>query len=233
MRRGATLVAVALGFGVAGTAPACSLIYKLDGFDSSGAGGADAGHAHASSGTGARPPADAAHETDVSDALEPDAPPDVEVDAGFCVGQTDGTTCAAPMDGCHGSSTCKGGACMPGPTLPESTNWDPSNPQARCCGGFPMVANKDDNCNVCGITCNTSLGQKCMQQGGNPPRFQCTFCQANSECWSGCCASSLGPPGVCADSDCQGNCPSPNICPPGAMCEHHFNSDNKSNVCVY
>jgi hypothetical protein len=95
-----------------------------------------------------------------------------------------------------------------------------------------MVANTDNDCNVCGIKCNTSKGQSCMQQGPAPPRFQCANCQANTECWSGCCAIALSPP-VCADSDCNGNCPTPNICPGGAHCEHHVNADQKSNVCVY
>jgi hypothetical protein len=229
-------MAVALGLGAAGATPACSFLFSVDGFDSrgGGGGGADAGHAHASSGSlTTPPPTDAAYETDVSDALETDAPPDVDVDAGFCVGKPDGTTCAAPPDLCHAPSTCQGGACMAGPALPETTNWDPSDPQARCCGGVQGRAISNDNCNVCGIKCNTGAGQNCIQQGGAPPRFQCSYCVADSECWSNCCASVPGQPNVCADSDCSGNCPTNNICPAGAMCEHNTYANNKSNVCIY
>lgn len=144
----------------------------------------------------------------------------------------DGTTCAAAKDGCHDVDTCVMGACTPGATFPESHNWDPNNTLARCCGGSPVLTNTNENCNVCGVKCNTGKGQNCEAQGANPTVYQCAHCAANSECWSGCCTISLVP-NVCADSDCSGNCPSPSICPAGSTCQKYLPADGKNNVCTY
>jgi hypothetical protein len=186
-----------------GTSSSCSLIYSLDGFDqrTPGTGG----------GTDAGADADAAATEDDGGA---EAPSDAEM--GPCTDMPDGTTCPA-RDACH-AWACKADACAQGKALPDGTAFD-SSKHTACCGGAVVSLTTDQNCNVCGLTCNSPL--TCQPQGTNPTVYQCVGCQTYGApyCWTSnkCCVDMLNPKGVCAaSSDCNGSCTS--ACPNGSKC---------------
>jgi hypothetical protein len=216
-----------LALGVAiGLVSSCSLIYRLDGFDQSGTGGAAAGAGGDAAGTpdaGDDAPAEA-------DAGSADAP--AEGDAGPCDGKADGTVCSPAKDVCHAASTCSGGACVAGNALPDGTAFDASNHTA-CCGGAVTSLTTSQNCNVCGISCPSPL--KCEAQGQNPTIYQCVGCMiyGTSGCLEkNCCVTTLVADGVCAASDCNGGCVS--NCPNGSHCvNENFAGSGKDDYCSY
>lgn len=125
---------------------------------------------------------------------------------------------------CNGS-----GACADTRACPQGFNWEAGVDIARCCGGLPVLTSTNANCGVCGVQCRTAgvtKAQNCQLLGGH---YQCVDCNANSECWSGCCAIDTTPY-HCSESNCntgacvQGLCPSPSHCVQGT---------NEPNYCSY
>ncbi|HWL84539.1 MAG TPA: hypothetical protein VNO21_01985 [Polyangiaceae bacterium] len=108
---------------------------------------------------------------------------------------------------------------------PESHQWDPSDPLARCCGGSPVLTNTNTNCGVCGIGCNEANGESCQEFNGH---WFCRGCVVNTGCWSGCCATSYSPPS-CSPADCNGHCRDM-ICPTGSHC---VDGSDTSDYCAY
>jgi hypothetical protein len=74
---------------------------------------------------------------------------------------------------------------------------------ARCCAGLAVETTSDSNCGVCGITCNTGLGQSCGLIDGH---YLCLNCAADGDCWSGCCAGTVSPLHCAADDCSTGAC---------------------------
>ncbi len=143
------------------------------------------------------------------------APPACGGDAGACepaAELADKTPCGKAPDACHDPPECKKGVCGVATVLPESTNWNTTDPNARCCGGAPVETTSDTNCGVCGWACGS--GQTCMAIDDH---YLCTGCTANTDCASGCC--SLSPtPSHCSPSNCAGACQSPDVCTGGSSC---------------
>jgi len=126
----------------------------------------------------------------------------------------DGTPCAFAKDGCHSTPVCAKGVCGASSTLPDSTEWEAGNDNARCCGGEPVMTTTVDNCGVCGIKCGK--GQSCTDV--NDDHYFCTPCSVDSDCWSSCCSDTLTPDGHCSPSDCTlGTCQA-KVCPDGSQC---------------
>lgn len=166
---------------------------------------------------------------------------DVAPDVDPCATLADGAPCgqAGP---CTLKPTCVGGRCTPSPReagvfcsyggkcmcnycngegacsdqrpCPEAFNWDASDPLARCCAGQQVLTNNNQNCGVCGITCDAVHGESCGLLDKN---YQCNMCNSNTYCWSGCCAVTTTPH-HCSESDCnngncvEGLCPAPSHC---------------------
>lgn len=194
------LILIALPAAALGAA--CSVVFGLDGYDTS-AGGSGGGHG-LDAGHDAAPDvgADAASDA-LADAAEEEAGPP----PGPCDGKPDGTPCPGAVP-CH-AFACKQGACADKGLLPDGTQYDPSNDFARCCGGSAVHTDKDDqNCGVCGIHCVN--GQHCKQQNPavDPRAVFCTGCVPNGPCAGGlCCVTSVNAAeGVCAPTDCAGHC---------------------------
>jgi hypothetical protein len=124
-----------------------------------------------------------------------------------------GTKCGNAPDGCHDAPTCSGGSCGGAVEKPDGTNWAASDATAICCAGKESHTSDNNNCGVCGITCNASNGESCQILGGH---YFCRGCVASAACWSHCCSQSFSP-NSCAASDCAGNCSSA-YCPPGTHC---------------
>jgi len=192
--------------------------------------------------------------TDAADAPDVDAAEDVvEVEAGFCeanpngtvcgVGDAchemlcesglcvafeipDGVECAAGPNACWKPGTCQDGICGTPTARADGYNWDPADTHRRCCGGQALRMDTKSNCGVCGIQCDSSDGQSCKLNAVNG-RYYCEGCNASAKCWSGCCSTSYGQPYRCAASDCSGGCIA---CPGGASCQ---TSSQASNVCAY
>jgi hypothetical protein len=124
----------------------------------------------------------------------------------------DGRQCAFAKDACHSIPVCTKGVCGPSMTLPDSTEWEAGNDNARCCGGAPVMTTTVDNCGVCDIKCNP--GQSCTNVNGN--HYFCTPCTTGADCWSGCCSDTLTShcsPSDCTTGDCQAH-----VCPDGTSC---------------
>ena len=85
----------------------------------------------------------------------------------------------------------------------DGYSWNIFDAYARCCGGVAVETTTDTNCGVCGITCNTDLGQTC---GLIDSEYLCLNCQANADCWSGCCAGTVSPPHCGANTCASGMC---------------------------
>jgi len=190
---------------------------------------------------------------DAPDVLLPEADV-IETEAGFCETQPDGAVCG-PGDACHEEvcqagqcvlvaipdgvecgpapnecwlpGRCQAGVCNPPTKRPDGFNWDGSDPWRRCCNGEPLRMDTNENCGVCGISCDPTDGQSCKLNPVNV-RYYCEGCNASVNCWSGCCSTSFGLPYRCAASDCEGNCIA---CPGTSTC---VNSGGQASlVCVY
>ncbi len=135
--------------------------------------------------------------------------------AGACsaaVAKANGTVCGKATDACHSTPTCASGACGASAVLPDSTNWNKSDPYARCCGGKPVETTTTANCGVCGWSCGS--GQTCTTLGGE---YVCAGCTTDGECSSNCCSTDPTP-NHCSPGNCKGACQSPDICPDGSHC---------------
>jgi hypothetical protein len=165
-------------------------------------------------------PGDGEVEADLFDAsAESDAPL-------TCAQLPDGTPCKQAPDLCHTDGVCKAGVCTAPGTHVDGYNWDPNDPNARCCGGTPVKTTSNANCGACGIQCNAGNGESCSTLGGH---YFCRGCIASASCWSHCCSQSFSPPS-CAASDCVGNC-SAKYCPPGTHCV--VGGGTSSDYCAY
>src|SRR5262249_8391221 len=123
----------------------------------------------------------------------------------------DGTVCDAAADACHTDGTCQGGNCRPQGIRPDGYNYAAGD-IFRCCGGVPSQTNTAQHCGVCGINCGSNI---CTNVGG---AWQCACPSGtNSECWSGCCATSAGPPYIFSPSTC-GTTAFCIACPGGGIC---------------
>lgn len=89
--------------------------------------------------------------------------------------------------------------------LADGTQWNPSDPTARCCGGAAVNVTTNENCGACGITCNTAYSQSCGQRNG---AYYCLGCAATSggigglACWSLCCSTKFFTEGACVPEGC-------------------------------
>jgi len=133
---------------------------------------------------------------------------------GVCAPQEkdSGTPCGFAMDGCHSVPVCTKGTCGPSTTLPDSTEWEAGNDNARCCGGKPVFTTTVDNCGVCDVKC--SAGQSCTDVNGD--HYFCTPCSVGSDCWSGCCSDTIT--SHCSPSDCTTGTCQAHVCPDGTSC---------------
>jgi hypothetical protein len=85
----------------------------------------------------------------------------------------------------------------------DGTNWNVFDSNALCCGGQPVEATADPNCGVCGLTCNTAAGQSCGPiTVSSGTHYLCLNCVLDTDCWSGCCGTSVSP-AHCAANDCS------------------------------
>jgi hypothetical protein len=137
--------------------------------------------------------------------------------AGVCAPQqkADNTPCATALDACHSVPTCKSGVCGPSTALPEGTQWQPGNDNARCCSSKPIQTTTNTDCGVCGVACSTDKGQSCGLLSGH---YFCLGCATDPDCWSGCCSLTNG--AHCSPSDCNtGACHVPDLCPDMSHCQ--------------
>jgi hypothetical protein len=105
----------------------------------------------------------------------------------------------APVD----TSTAVDSSTNPCMGKADGTSLNPLDPYARCCGGMAVETTSDTNCGICGIACNTGAGQSC---GMIDQVYLCLNCQADGDCWSGCCGGTVSPP-HCGANDCStGTC---------------------------
>jgi hypothetical protein len=138
--------------------------------------------------------------------------------AGACTPnpKADGTPCGLPKDVCHSIPSCTKGVCGTSTALMDGTQWKPGDDNARCCGGAPVETTSVDNCGVCGIKCNTKLGQSCQNINNN--HYFCAPCGPDTDCWSNCCSLTIA--SHCSPSNCStGVCNVPDLCPDGAHCQ--------------
>jgi hypothetical protein len=144
-----------------------------------------------------------------------------------CATLAAGAFCAY-AGGCQ-CTYCQSGTCSSTTACPEGFNWEAGNDLARCCSGLAVLTDTNENCGVCGVHCATagvSSAQNCEILGGH---YQCADCSANSECWSGCCATDTTPY-HCAESNCNtGACPA-GLCPAPSTCQ---TATGEPNYCSY
>jgi hypothetical protein len=104
--------------------------------------------------------------------------------------------------------------------------WDPVDEYARCCNGIKVRTTSDEFCGTCEIACNKAKGQSCQLFRN---RYYCRGCDANADCWSGCCSKQFGG-GSCAASNCTtGDCNAA-LCKGGSVC---VVPGDASNYCKY
>jgi hypothetical protein len=196
---------------VAAAITGCSLLTRLD--DPTSGSAPDGGYADAtlpSEDGGYTDAAAPAEDGGASDAARRDGGPAPDP----CATREAGAFCASA--GCQ-CSYCQSGTCSATEACPDGFNWEAGSDLARCCSGYAILTDTNENCGVCGIHCATagvSSAQNCALLDGH---YQCVDCTANTDCWSGCCAIDTTPY-HCSASDCNtgdcvaGLCPAPSTC---------------------
>jgi hypothetical protein len=198
-----TLAWVALWQGLAG----CSLVTQFGGLVPA-EGGSDGGDA----GDGASMTVDVGQESGSSDSGSVHDAADTEVIPADTSSTPDGLT----PDTFTPDTSSTDGSTNPCSGRPDGFSLNALDPYSRCCGGVAVETTTDTNCGVCGVACNTALGQSCGLIDG---QYLCLDCSSNADCWSGCCAATVSPP-HCSANDCAtGACATPDPCAAhGAHC---------------